>query len=136
MCARTGKSLNELLGWAWPDGSPAPLTHRQALAWEAWLDYDEYERRTKAEWYAARDFAAQYLTPRGNPVDAKKGFVSLDRTRKRPLTRKECAAQEKAKVVAATAAGGVNVRKRTRHPDGRVTDDETGEVVYDPARGD
>lgn len=41
----------------------------------------------------------------------------------------------KAKVAAATAAGGVKVRKRTRHPDGRVTDDETGEVVYDPAAG-
>jgi hypothetical protein len=36
--------LHEVMGW------PGPMTHRQALTWEAWLD-EEMDRPSRADFY-------------------------------------------------------------------------------------
>lgn len=111
------------------------MTHRQFLAWQEWRWAEDWDRKQKWEWYAAREFAAEYLTKKGERIDPNKGVMPFPRELKVPPTKRQAAAAEAAKLkaaVVAALAGGKGLRHHLRHPDGSVTDAATGEVVSGP----
>ncbi len=85
--------------------------------------------------YAARDFAAEYLTKKGAKIDPNAGLMRFPRELKVPPTKRAVAAAEagrlKAVLMAATS-GGKGIRHHLRHKDGSVTDQATGELISGP----
>jgi hypothetical protein len=114
-------------------GRPTRLTHRQFLAWAAWRDWEDWDRRTKLDYYLARQYAADHLTKSGESIDANKGIMELPRELKAPPRPGKAgkagflADAEGVKVL--QAVGGKGVRHWVRHPDGSLTDAKTGEPV-------
>lgn len=120
------KQLHEIMGW------PGPMTHRQFLVWQAWLD-KEWNVPSRSDWYAmqtarevlcsgqdkeyrakvsAGDFRMPFTVVRQvqeskNTADPRPAYVPLDKDGQpylRPLTREKAEKLQQAVRIAGVQA--------------------------------